>query len=35
MQLTLQAFNDGHWHDAYHISLDKPEAGRLGRVTFC
>ncbi|OZB37718.1 MAG: hypothetical protein B7X50_12240 [Alishewanella sp. 34-51-39] len=33
MQLTLQAFNDGHWHDAYHISLDKPEAGRLGRVT--
>lgn len=30
MKLTLQAFNDGAWQDAYLITLVKPEQGRNG-----
>lgn len=32
MQLTLQAFNDGLWQDAFVITLANPDAGKLGRV---
>lgn len=32
MQLTLQAFNDGLWQDAFVITLANPDAGKPGRV---
>lgn len=33
MQLTLQAFNDGHWQDAFVITIAAPEAGKHSRVS--
>ena len=33
MQLTLQAFNDGHWQDAFVITIATPEAAKNSRVS--
>jgi len=33
MQLTLQAFNDGSWQDAYRLKIEQPALGKQGRVS--
>lgn len=33
MQLTLQAFNDGSWQDAYRLKIEQPTLGKQGRVS--